>query len=83
MVKEREEPVLSKKTENMRVQLQDNTERDKTMRGVATVASVSQFLLTLITKRLYKDLAEQKLRGSSGISGASTTNSAMIECFGE
>lgn len=45
----------------MRGQLQGNTERDNTNRGVATVATVNQFLLTLITKRLYEDLAEQEL----------------------
>ena len=45
----------------MRVQLQDNTKQDNTNRGVATLATVNQFLLTLITKRLYEDLAEREL----------------------
>jgi hypothetical protein len=45
----------------MRVQPQDNTKRDSTNRGAATVASVNQFLLTLVTKRLYENLAERDL----------------------
>ncbi len=44
------------------MQLKNNTKRDNsTNHGAVTVASVNQFLLTLITKRLYEDLAEHDL----------------------
>jgi hypothetical protein len=48
-------------TERRRVQLHDNMERDSTDRRAVTVATVNQFLLTLITKRLYEDLDKQEM----------------------
>jgi exodeoxyribonuclease VII large subunit len=45
----------------MQVQLQNNTERGNRNPGPVGVSTVNQFLLALITKRLYEDLAEQEL----------------------
>ena len=61
IVRTGEESVLAKATKTMRMQLTKNTERDNTNRGAATVDVVNEFLLTLIPKRLYEDLAEQEL----------------------